>query len=243
MKIVAAGTGYVGLSLTVLLSQHNGTIAVDIIHEKVEKINRRQSPIQDEYIKEYLAEKELKLTATTDGQVTRRDADFVIIATSKNYDSNKKSFVCSVVETAIELVLKVNPNAIMVIKGTIPVGGGNTQSVWKKYGIKNIIFSPEFLGENRELYDNFYPSRIMVGCDEDSRETIELFAELMVEVSEKENTDVLHIGFTEAEGVKFFANTYMTLRVLYFNQLDTYAETKGLDTKAIIKGLCLYPRI
>lgn len=241
LKIAVAGTGYVGLSLVVLLSQHHDVTAVDIVPDKVEKINKKISPIQDEYIEKYLAEKDLRLTATTDGETAYRDADFVIIAAPTNYDSNINFFDCSAVEAVIETVLKVNPEAMMVIKSTIPVG--YTGSVRKKYGTDKIIFSPEFLRESKALYDNLYPSRIIVSCDDESREAAEVFARLLVEGAEKEDIDVLHMEFTEAEAVKLFANTYLALRVSYFNELDTYAETKGLDTEAIIKGVCLDPRI
>ena len=241
LKIAVAGTGYVGLSLAILLSQHHEVTAVDIVPEKVEKINKRISPIQDEYIEKYLAEKMLHLTATMDGEMAYRDADFVIIAAPTNYDSNKNFFDCSAVESVIELVLRVNPEAMMIIKSTIPVG--YTVSVREKYGTKNIIFSPEFLRESKALYDNLYPSRIIVSCDEDSRKTAEIFADLLIEGAEKKDVPVLHMGFTEAEAVKLFANTYLALRVSYFNELDTYAETKGLNTEEIIRGVCLDPRI
>ena len=240
-KIAVAGTGYVGLSLAVLLSQHNDVIAVDIVPEKVEKINKKQSPIQDEYIEKYLAEKELRLKATTDGEAAYKDAEFVIIAAPTNYDSKKNFFDTSAVEAVIELVMSVNPNAMMVIKSTIPVG--YTESVRKRYGTKNIIFSPEFLRESKALYDNLYPSRIIVSCDDESRKAAEEFAALLVEGAEKKDVPVLHMGFTEAEAVKLFANTYLALRVSYFNELDTYAESKGLSTEDIIKGVCLDPRI
>lgn len=241
MKIAVAGTGYVGLSLAVLLSRYHDVIAVDLIEEKVEKINKKISPIKDEYIEKYLKEKKLKLTATTDGKKAYMDADFVIIATPTNYDSNKNFFDCSAVESVIEMVLSVNKNAMIVIKSTIPVG--YTEKVRKRYNTKNILFSPEFLRESKALYDNLYPSRIIVSCDDESRDAAETFAGLLVEGAEKKNIDVLYMGFTEAEAVKLFANTYLALRVSYFNELDTYAETKGLDTKAIIRGVCLDPRI
>lgn len=241
MKIAVAGTGYVGLSLAVLLSRYHDVIAVDLIEEKVEKINKKISPIKDEYIEKYLKVKKLKLTATTDGKKAYMDADFVIIATPTNYDSNKNFFDCSAVESVIEMVLSVNKNAMMVIKSTIPVG--YTEKVRKRYNTKNILFSPEFLRESKALYDNLYPSRIIVSCDDESRDAAETFAGLLVEGAEKKNIDVLYMGFTEAEAVKLFANTYLALRVSYFNELDTYAETKGLDTKAIIRGVCLDPRI
>ena len=240
-RIAVAGTGYVGLSLAVLLSQHNDVTAVDIVPEKVEKINRRESPIQDEYIEKYLKEKELRLRATTDGEAAYRDAEFVIIAAPTNYDSKKNFFDTSAVESVIELVLKVNKNAVMVIKSTIPVG--YTTTIRKKYNTKNIIFSPEFLRESKALYDNLYPSRIIVSCDDESRKAAEEFAGLLVEGAEKKDVTVLHMGFTEAEAVKLFANTYLALRVSYFNELDTYAESKGLSTEDIIKGVCLDPRI
>ena len=243
-KIAVAGTGYVGLSLAVLLSQHNEVHAVDIIPEKVDLINHRKSPIQDDYIEKYLAEKELNLTATVDGASAYKDADFVIIAAPTNYDSRKNFFDTSAVEAVIELVMSVNPNAIMVIKSTIPVG--YTESVRKKYHSYNIIFSPEFLRESKALYDNLYPSRIIVSTDKDDAHLVEAshtFAALLRQGAIKEDIDTLFMGFTEAEAVKLFANTYLALRVSYFNELDTYAEMKGLDTQAIINGVCLDPRI
>lgn len=244
-NIAIAGTGYVGLSLAVLLAQNNTVNAVDILPEKVEKINRRISPIQDDYIEKYLAERELDLTATLDGEKAYHEADFVVIAAPTNYDPKENFFDCSAVESVIELVIKVSADReekpVMVIKSTIPVG--YTERVRRKYGVDNIIFSPEFLRESKALYDNLYPSRIIVGCDKKTRKAAKVFASLLAEGAEKDPIDTLFMGVTEAESVKLFSNTYLALRVAYFNELDTYCEMKGLDTADVISGVCLDPRI
>lgn len=240
-NIAIAGTGYVGLSLAVLLAQHNHVTAVDIVPEKVELINNRRSPIHDDYIEKYLSEKELDLTASTDAISAYKNADFIIIAASTDYDSSRNFFDCSAVESILELVLKTNPDAAIVIKSTIPVG--YTEGVRKKYHTNNIIFSPEFLRESKALYDNLYPSRIIVSCDSTCEDKAHLFAALLKQGALKDNIDTLFMGFTEAEAVKLFANTYLALRVSYFNELDTYAESKGLNSADIINGICLDPRI
>lgn len=241
LRIAVAGTGYVGMSIATLLAQHHTVYAVDIVPEKVELINKKQSPIQDEYIEKYFAEKNLNLTATIDGADAYRTADFVVIAAPTNYDPQKNFFDTSAVESVIDIVLSVNPDAIMVIKSTIPVG--YTRHIRAKTGSHNILFSPEFLRESKALYDNLYPSRIIVGCDDETREAAEIFAHLLQEGALKSDIDILFMDFTEAEAVKLFANTYLALRVSFFNELDTYAEVKGLNTQNIINGVCLDPRI
>lgn len=244
MTIAVAGTGYVGLSIATLLSQHHRVLAVDILPDKVEMINHRESPIQDEYIERYFAEKSLDLTATIDAERAYREASYVVIATPTNYDSQKNYFDTSAVESVIQTVMRVNPDAIMIIKSTIPVG--YTHSIRQKFGTENILFSPEFLRESKALYDNLYPSRIIVGTDVNNPRLLEaahIFADMLQEGALKEDIDTLFMGFTEAEAVKLFANTYLALRVSYFNELDTYAEMKGLDTQSIINGVCLDPRI
>lgn len=240
-SIAVAGTGYVGLSIAVLLAQHNHVVAVDIVPERVELINKRKSPIQDEYIEKYLAERELDLTAVSDGNAAYKNADFIVIAVPTNYDSKSSFFNCSAVEDVVGQALKVNTKAAIIIKSTVPVG--YTASVREKFNMKNIIFSPEFLRESKALYDNLYPSRIIVSCDESTSEQAHIFAELLQQGAEKEDIPTLFMGCTEAEAVKLFANTYLALRVSYFNELDTYAESKGLNTREIISGVCLDPRI
>lgn len=241
LKIAVAGIGYVGMSLAILLAQHHDVTAVDILPEKIKLINDKKSPIQDEYIEKYLADKELKLTATMDGESAYKNADFVVVATPTNYDARKDFFDTTAVESVIGLALKSNPEAVIVIKSTVPVG--YTENIRKKYHTRNIIFSPEFLRESKALYDNLYPSRIIVSCDEETEKAAAIFAELLQEGAIKEKIDTLFMGFIEAEAVKLFANTYLALRVSYFNELDTYAETKGLNTRDIINGVCLDPRI